>query len=309
MMMRAAGGPVAPSGSALAASPAGGGAAPASEGELPIRPRALSVASQKRRRGRRGGAKKRKRILSASPRASAPARPAPDVPSWEICARIARIIQKRTNGIAGNVEGVDGSINATGAACILRSLRVRGRNFVDLGCDYGWMMAGAFGMGALSGVGIELPANIGQMRIYEGVIKKMQEEKVGFTDSFQQKHEFIHLDINEVFALFYLMASLCCSVLCSCQPCPPVRSARVRFGTEWVRRLSAQSCVFARAARHWTLSQYFETPRIGRATRKVLLFKLGSIHPSPSSFDEWVGWWFFGANRRGLPQSSPRLHL
>ena len=202
-MMRAAGGPAAPSGSALAASPAGGGAAPASEGELPIRPRALSVASQKRRRGRRGGAKKRKRILRASPRASAPARPAPDVPSWEICARIARIIQKRTNGIAGNVEGVDGSINATGAACILRSLRVRGRNFVDLGCGYGWMMAAAIGMGALSGVGIELPANKAQMSIFRGVIEKMQEEKVGFTDSFQPKHEFIHLDINEVFALFY----------------------------------------------------------------------------------------------------------
>ena len=72
---------------------------------------------------------------------------------------------------------------------------------MDLGCGFGWMMAAAFGMGALAGVGVELPANIGQMSIYEGVIKKMQEEKVGFTDCFQQKHEFIHLDINEVFAV------------------------------------------------------------------------------------------------------------
>jgi hypothetical protein len=84
---------------------------------------------------------------------------------------------------------------------MLRSLRAKGRIFVDLGCGYGWMVAAAFGMGAVAGVGIELPANIGQMRIYEGVIKKMQEEKIGFTDFFQPKHEFIHLDINEVFAV------------------------------------------------------------------------------------------------------------
>jgi hypothetical protein len=127
----------------------------------------------------------------------------PDPSSRAILFRISKIIQKVTNGIAGNVEGFDGSVNATSAACMLRSLRVKGRIFVDLGCGYGWMVAAAFGMGAVAGVGIELPANIGQMRIYEGVIKKMQEEKVGFTDSFQQKHEFIHLDINEVFALFY----------------------------------------------------------------------------------------------------------
>jgi hypothetical protein len=128
------------------------------------------------------------------PRASA--WPVPDPSSRAILFRISKIIQKVTNGIAGNVEGFDGSVNATSAACMLRSLRVKGRIFVDLGCGYGWMMAAAFGMGAVAGVGIELPANIGQMRIYEGVIRKMQEEKVGFTDSFQQKHEFIHLDIN-----------------------------------------------------------------------------------------------------------------
>ena len=84
---------------------------------------------------------------------------------------------------------------------MLQSLRVKGRTFVDLGCGFGWMMTAALGMGALAAVGIELPANIGQMSIYEGVIKKMQEEKVGFTNFFQQKHEIIHFDINEVFAV------------------------------------------------------------------------------------------------------------
>ena len=152
-------------------------------------------------RGRGGGAKKRKRIPHTRPRASGPAWPAPDPSSRAILFRISKIIQKVTNGIGGNVEGFDGSVNATGAACILRSLRVKGRIFVDLGCGFGWMMAAAFGMGALAGVGVELPANIGQMSIYEGVIKKMQEEKVGFTNFFQQKHEIIHFDINEVFAV------------------------------------------------------------------------------------------------------------
>jgi hypothetical protein len=173
----------------------------AGEGEPPIHPRAPSVASKKRRRGGGGGAKKRKRIPHSRQRASAPAWPVPDWSSRAILFRISKIIQKVTNGIGGNVEGFDGSVNATSAACILRSLRVKGRFFVDLGCGYGWMIAAAFGMGAVAGVGIELPANIGQMSIYERVIKKMQEEKVGFTDSFQQKHKFIHLDINEVFAV------------------------------------------------------------------------------------------------------------
>ena len=93
---------------------------------------------------------------------------------------------------------------------MLRSLRVKGRTFVDLGCGFGWMLTAALGMGALAAVGIELPANIGQMSIYEGVIKKMQEEKVGFTNFFQQKHEIIHFDINEVFAVS--IVSLPCSV-------------------------------------------------------------------------------------------------
>jgi hypothetical protein len=120
------------------------------------------------------------------------------------------------------------------------------------------------------------------MSIYEGVIKKMQEEKVGFTDSSQQKHEFIHLDINEVFAVSIVSSphsvtwSLCCSVMRSCQPCPAVPSARVRFGMEWVGRRSSRSSVSARAAQHWTLSQSFETPITGRATRKV---PLSNSHP------------------------------
>ena len=214
MMMWAAGGlappksasgaPAAPSAgggaAAPAASPGGGAASAAGEGEAPVRPSAPSVASKKRR-GKGGGAKKRQRIPHARPRASGPARPAPDVRSRAICFRISKIIQKVTNGIAGNVEGFDGSVNATGAACMLRSLRVKGRTFVDLGCGFGWMLTAALGMGALAAVGIELPANIGQMSIYEGVIKKMQEEKVGFTNFFQQKHEIIHFDINEVFAV------------------------------------------------------------------------------------------------------------
>lgn len=186
---------------APSASAAGDEAAPDGEGEPHIHPRVPSVASKKWRRCRGGGAKKRKRISHARPRASGLAWPAPDPSSRAILFRISKIIQKVTNGIAGNVDGFDGSVNATGAACILRSLRAKGRIFVDLGCGYGWMMAAAFGMGAVASVGIELPVNIGQMRIYEGVINKMQEERAGFTYSFQQKHEFIHLDINEVFAV------------------------------------------------------------------------------------------------------------
>jgi hypothetical protein len=97
------------------------------------------------------------------------------------------------------------------------------------------MIAAAFGMGALAGVGIELPANKAQMSIYGGVIKTIQEEKVGFTDSSQQKYEFqvIHLDINEVIIIggiscFYCFIalprnvtwSLCCFVLRSKQLLP-----------------------------------------------------------------------------------------
>jgi hypothetical protein len=135
------------------------------------------------------------------PRASA--WPVPDPSSRAILFRISKIIQKVTNGIAGNVEGFDGSVNATSAACMLRSLRVKGRIFVDLGCGYGWMVAAAFGMGAVAGVGIELPANIGQMRIYEGVIKKMQEEKVGFTDSFQSTSLFILISTRYLLFLLF----------------------------------------------------------------------------------------------------------
>ena len=56
-------------------------------------------------------------------------------------------------------------------------------------------------------------------------------------------------------------------------------------------RRSSRSCVSAGAARHWKISPSFETPITGRATRKVLPFSLGSIHPSRSGIDEWVDLW------------------
>ena len=281
---------------APSASAAGDEAAPDGEGEPPIRPRVPSVASKKWRRCRGGGAKKRKRISHARPRASGLAWPAPDPSSRAILFRISKIIQKVTNGIAGNVDGFDGSVNATGAACILRSLRAKGRIFVDLGCGYGWMMAAAFGMGAVASVGIELPVNIGQMCIYEGVIKKMQEEKAGFTCSFQQKHEFIHLDINEVFAVtivlrLIVLHSLLVVVFCIGQlPAMPCGSqCACAFWNGMGRK--TQCAILRLCARCPTLEDIavFRDPKNWTGYTEGAPFQTW-IHSSGRFFiDEWVG--------------------
>ena len=90
----------------------------------------------------------------------------------------------------------------------MRSLRVNGRRFVDLGCGFGWMLAAALAMGALRAVGVELPENEPQKRIFNSVMKEVQQEKVGFTAE-QQEHEFILLDINEVIAVSNLLSFYC----------------------------------------------------------------------------------------------------
>lgn len=180
------------------ASHAGGAAAPA-EGEAP------SVAPKKKRKRRRGGGAK-KRKPNARPRASAPRRPAPDLPSKAICSRVSRIVRNVSSNMSGNVKGVDGSINATCVSCILRSLRVKGRNFVDLGCGFGWMLAAALVLGALRAVGVEYPDNKPQKRIFNSVMKVVQQQKVGFI-AVQQEREFILRDINEVIAVSNLSSS------------------------------------------------------------------------------------------------------
>jgi hypothetical protein len=166
-------------------------AAPATSGEPPI-------ARKKRKRRKGKGASKHK--PHAKPRASPQARPAPDLPSQAICTRVSRIIRRVTLNLSGNVKGVDGNINARWTSCILRSLRVKGRRFVDFGCGFGWMLAAALAMGALRAVGVEFPENKPQKRIFKSVMTVVQQEKVGFA-AVQQEREFILLDINEVVAI------------------------------------------------------------------------------------------------------------
>jgi hypothetical protein len=210
-----------------AASSAGGGAAPNGEGEVPVRRstrsgavyaqssctaaasnagsaaapakrEAPSDAAKKRKRRKGGGARKPK--PRTRPTASAPARPVPDPPSKAICSRVSRIVRKVSSNMSGNVIGVDGSINATYTSCILRSLRAKGRNFLDLGCGFGWMLAAALAMGALRAVGVEFPENKPQKRIFKSVMKVVQQQKVGFTAE-QPEHEFVLCDINKVNAV------------------------------------------------------------------------------------------------------------
>ena len=70
------------------------------------------------------------------------------------------------------------------------------------------MLAAALAMGALRAVGVELPENEPQKRIFNSVMKAVQEEKVGFT-TVRQEHEFILLDINEVIAVSNLLSFYC----------------------------------------------------------------------------------------------------
>jgi hypothetical protein len=95
---------------------------------------------------------------------------------------------------------------------------VNGRNFVDFGSGFGWMMAAAIALGALRGVGYELPANAPQRRIYRAVIKVVQQQNVGFATEVQQQDDLNLLDINEVFAVSNFSShhgftlTLCCFV-------------------------------------------------------------------------------------------------
>jgi hypothetical protein len=110
-----------------------------------------------------------------------------------------RVITKVTLGIAGNTVGIDGSINRTSAACVLGSLRVKGRNFVDFGAGNGWMMASAYACGSDRYAGYELPENIPQRRIFRFVIRMLQRQQMGRATALQFKEEFFLRDINEVF--------------------------------------------------------------------------------------------------------------
>ena len=62
------------------------------------------------------------------------------------------------------------------------------------------MLAAALAMGALWAVGVELPENKPQKRIFDSVLKVVQQKEVGFT-TLQQVHKFILLDINKVIAV------------------------------------------------------------------------------------------------------------
>ncbi len=177
-------------------------AATVGEGTSPFRPIALTVTMKKRKCS--GGNIKEKMIFRASaPRVSGPKRPAPDPDSRALLLCLSGIIRYLTNGISGNTIGVDGSVNATSTACILRSLRAKGRNFFDFGSGYGWMMASAYVLGAFQFAGIELPSNAPQKGIYKAVIKVVQQRKVGCATALASNlQDDLHLlDINEVFAV------------------------------------------------------------------------------------------------------------
>ena len=77
---------------------------------------------------------------------------------------------------------------------------------MDLGCGFGWMLAAALVLGALRAVGVEYPDNKPQKRIFNSVMKVVQQQKVGFI-AVQQEREFILRDINEVIAVSNLSSA------------------------------------------------------------------------------------------------------
>jgi hypothetical protein len=162
----------------------------------PAKKKLPSFISRKKKRGR-GQCAKEPRV--ARPRVPAPKRPAPDPHTRKQCMSVSYLIRRETNGISGNIEGFDGSVNAPSVACILRSLNAKGRNFLDFGCGYGWMLLAALVCGVLGAVGFELPANKLQMGIYQALKKAAQKE--GLLASNHQENEFNLIDINEVFAV------------------------------------------------------------------------------------------------------------
>ncbi len=184
-------------------------AATIDEGTSPFQPNALTVAVKERKRSR-GNIQKKVIFRASAPRVSGPKRPASDPDSRALLFRLSRLIRYLTNGMSGNTEGVDGSVNATSVSCILRSLRAKGRNFIDFGCGYGWMCAAAYVLGAFQFSGIELRKNAPQRWIYTAIIKVAQEQKLGCaTASASERQDNFHLyDIHEVFTVSIFSLSL-----------------------------------------------------------------------------------------------------
>ena len=179
--------------------PAGKEVAPIRLSSLTVAKKMGSSSQRKQQQVRISKRAKKQNRRGFPPRSSGPLRPVPDPECWDLCNRVMRVIQKTTTGISGNTVGIDGSINAASTACVLRSLRAKGRSFVDFGSGFGWMMAAAYVGGSNRYAGYELPENHPQRRIYRHVIRMLQLLKVGCATALQFLEEFYLHDINKVF--------------------------------------------------------------------------------------------------------------
>jgi tRNA G46 methylase TrmB len=114
-----------------------------------------------------------------------------------MCYRVSRLYQSRGKGCAGNVIGVDGTLNWRSSARMCQGLRVFGRITIDFGCGDGRFMAMALAMGAYSVLGIEHPQNVAQQLIFCAVLEEMLLDLAGFQLT-GLNAEWIPLDIDKV---------------------------------------------------------------------------------------------------------------
>ena len=115
-----------------------------------------------------------------------------------MCYRVSCLYQSRGQGIAGNVIGVDGTLNWRSSARMCSSLRLEGRTIIDFGCGNGRFMAMALANRAYRVLGCEYPENHAQNLIYFTVLEAMVMDLVGFGLPNGLNTEFIPCDIEEV---------------------------------------------------------------------------------------------------------------
>jgi SAM-dependent methyltransferase len=115
-----------------------------------------------------------------------------------LCYRVSSLYQSRGRGCAGNVIGVDGTLNWRSSARMCRSLRLEGRTIIDIGCGNGRFMAMALVNRAYRVLGCEFPENHAQQLIYFAVLEEIVLDLDGFGLPNGLNTEYYPCDIEKV---------------------------------------------------------------------------------------------------------------
>jgi hypothetical protein len=82
-------------------------------------------------------------------------------------------------GASGSVAGIGGSVNPFGMVLLFQAMRLRGRNFVDLGAGDGRVLVAAVACGARRAWGCELPVNTGCIGVFLALLNITAERMPG----------------------------------------------------------------------------------------------------------------------------------